>query len=94
VYGHLPKGRRQEWLVAQADHMTFAGEPIDSQHFSRDVPLPEQNNPKTWARISAMTTQFWDFYLKAEVTASAEQRKAYIERMRALAGPQDQLKFD
>lgn len=94
VYSHLPKGRRQELLVAQADHMTFAGEPIDSQHFSRDVPLPEQNNPKTWARISAMTTQFWDFYLKAEVTASAEQRKAYIERMRALAGPQDQLKFD
>lgn len=94
VYSHLPKGKRQELLVAQADHMTFAGEPIDSQHFSRDVPLPEQNNPKTWARISAMTTQFWDFYLKAEVTASAEQRKAYIERTRALAGPQDQLKFD
>jgi hypothetical protein len=74
--------------------MTFAGEPIASQHFSREVPLAEQNNPKTWARISAMTTQFWDFYLKMEGRASAEPRKAYVERMLALAGPQDQLKFD
>ena len=74
--------------------MTFAGEPIDAEHFSRDVSLAEQNNTKTWARISVMTTQFWDFYLKMEVAASAEQRKAYVERMRALAGPQDQLKFD
>jgi len=94
VYDHLPKGKRQELLVAQADHMTFAGEPIDAEHFSRDVPLSEQNNPKTWARISAMTTQFWDFYLKVQAKPSAEQRQAYVNRMRALAGPQDQLKFD
>lgn len=94
VYSHLPKGKRQELLVAQADHMTFAGEPIDAEHFSRDVSLAEQNNTKTWTRISVMTTQFWDFYLKMEVAASTEQRKAYVERMRALAGPQDQLKFD
>lgn len=94
VYSHLPKGKRQELLVAQADHMTFAGEPIDAEHFSRDVALSEQNNPKTWARISAMTTQFWNFYLNAEVPASTEQRMVYIERMRALAGPKDQLKFD
>ena len=94
VYSHLPKGKRQELLVAQADHMTFAGEPIDAEHFSRDVPLSEQNNPKTWARVSAMTTAFWDFYLKAGATGSTETRAAYIERLRALAGPQDQLKFD
>ena len=94
VYEHLPKGKRQELLVAQADHMTFAGEPIEAEHFSRDVSLPEQNNPKTWARVSALTTGFWDFYLKSEAKPSAEQRKAYIKRMQALAGPQDQLKFD
>jgi predicted dienelactone hydrolase len=94
VYDHLPKGKRQELLVAQADHMTFAGEPISAEHFSRDVLLPEQNNANTWARISALTTGFWDFYLKAEAKPSAEQRKAYIKRMQALAGPQDQLKFD
>ena len=94
VYDHLPKGKRQELLVAQADHMTFAGEPIDAEHFSRDVPLPEQNNPKTWARISAMTTEFWNFYLKAGAAPSTEPRKAYSDRMRALANPQDQLKFD
>jgi predicted dienelactone hydrolase len=94
VYDYLPKGKRQELLVAQADHMTFAGEPIDAEHFSRDVPLPEQNNVKTWARISLLTTEFWDFYLKAEGKPSAAQRKAYIKRMQALAGPQDQLKFD
>jgi hypothetical protein len=28
------------------------------------------------------------------MTGSNEKRAAYIERMRALAGPQDQLKFD
>jgi predicted dienelactone hydrolase len=94
VYDHLPKGKRQELLVAQADHMTFSGEPIEAEHFSRDVSLPEQNNPKTWARVSALTTGFWDFYLKSEAKPSAEQRKAYIKRMQALAGPQDQLKFD
>jgi predicted dienelactone hydrolase len=94
VYEHLPKGKRQELLVEQADHMTFAGEAIDVAHFSRDVPFSEQNNPKTWARISAMTTQFWDFYLKAQAKPSIEQRQAYVKRMRALAGPQDQLKFD
>jgi len=94
VYDHLPRGKRQELLVAQADHMTFAGEPIDAEHFSRDVSLPEQNNPNTWARISALTTEFWDFYLKAEAKPTAEQRKGYIQRMHALAGPQDQLKFD
>jgi predicted dienelactone hydrolase len=94
VYDHLPRGNRQELLVAQADHMTFAGEPIDAEHFSRDVALPEQNNTKTWARISALTTEFWDFYLKAAAKPSAAQRKAYIKRMQALAGLQDQLKFD
>jgi|GEM_PF-466244 len=94
VYDHLPHGKRQELLVAQADHMTFAGEPIDATHFSRDVPVSEQNNAKTWARVSVLTTGFWDFYLKAEAKPSVEQRKAYIERMRALAGTQDQLKFD
>jgi predicted dienelactone hydrolase len=94
VYDHLPRGKRQELLVAQADHMTFAGEPIDAEHFSRDVPLPEQNNAKTWERVSALTTGFWDFYLKVEAKPTAEQRKAYIKRMQALAGPQDQLKFD
>jgi len=94
VYEHLPKGKRQELVVAQADHMTFAGEPIDAAHFSRDVPVSEQNNSKTWARVSAMTTAFWDFYLKTEGAGSTEKRKAYIEHMRTLAGPQDQLKFD
>jgi predicted dienelactone hydrolase len=94
VYDHLPKGKRQALLVAQADHMTFAGEPIDAGHFSRDVPLSEQNNVKTWARVSALTTGFWGFYLKAEAKPSAEPRNAYIKRMQALAGPQDQLKFD
>lgn len=94
VYDYLPKGQRQELLVAQADHMTFAGEPIDAEHFSRDAPLPEQNNTKTWARISALTAEFWDFYLKAGAKPSVEPREAYIKRMRALAGPQDQLKFD
>jgi hypothetical protein len=41
-----------------------------------------------------MTTAFWDFYLKADGAGSTEKRKAYIEHMRTLAGPQDQLKFD
>ena len=94
VYGHLPKGKRQELLVAQADHMTFAGEPIDAERFSRDVSVSEQNNPKTWVRISDMTLEFWEFYLTAELNGSPEKRKAYIARMQALADPKDQLNFD
>jgi predicted dienelactone hydrolase len=94
VYRHLPKGKRQELVVAQADHMTFAGEPINAEHFSRDVSVAEQNNPKTWMRVSAMTTEFWQFYLAAEVDQSLAGRKGYIARMRALADPKDQLNFD
>ena len=94
VYAHLPKGKRQELLVAQADHMTFAGEPIDAERFSRDVSVSEQNNPKVWGRISDMTTEFWEFYLTDELNGSPEKRKAYIARMQALADPKDQLNFD
>ena len=94
VYTHLPKGKKQELVVAQSDHMTFAGERIDAASFSRDVSIDQQNNQETWQRISRLTTGFWDFYLGAGSDVKTESRTLYIKRMKELAGPNDRLKFD
>lgn len=94
VYNHLPQGKKQELWVSQADHMTFAGESIDAKRVSRDLALTEQNNPATWRRVSALTTEFWNFYLNPIADFSVNSRDAYIKRMQALKGPKDRLKFD
>ncbi len=94
IYDHLPVAHRQELLVAQADHMSFAGEPIDALHFSREAPESEQNNVHTWQRVSALTTEFWNFYLGTQVKPIDQSREAYHKRLQAAAGPQDQLRFD
>ena len=94
VYDHLPVAHRQELLVAQADHMSFAGEPIDALHFSREAPESEQNNAHTWQRVSTLTTEFWNFYLGTQVKPIDQSREAYHKRLQAAASPQDRLRFD
>jgi predicted dienelactone hydrolase len=62
VYEGLPKGRKQLFVMNNADHMTFAGEPIDAKRFSRDIPVSDELNQESWKRISEITTDFWRSY--------------------------------
>lgn len=62
VYDGLPKGKKQLYVMGNADHMTFAGEPIDGNRFSRDIPVTDELNQASWKRISEITTDFWRSY--------------------------------
>ncbi len=66
VFDYLPKGKRQLWIVSDADHMTFAGEKINSTQFSRDIPINDTLEKSTWHRINEITTSFWDYHLQLD----------------------------
>jgi predicted dienelactone hydrolase len=70
VYENLPRGSRQLWIVSPADHMTFAGEVVDGQSFSRDIQIEPEGELQTWQRINQMTTAFWQQYLSGETNAN------------------------
>lgn len=76
VYDHLPRGARQLWIVSPADHMTFAGENIDEQSFSRDIPIELGGQLQTWERINQVTTLFWNYYLSSQ--AKTENQKLLL----------------
>jgi predicted dienelactone hydrolase len=63
VYDNLPRGARQLWIVSPADHMTFAGQTVDEQSFSRDIPVGIKGESDTWERINQVTTLFWNYHL-------------------------------
>ena len=87
VYNALPRGQRELLVLARADHMTFAGEPIDARLFSRDVPSKPENE-SAWARVSAATTAFWQFHLGS---ATRPSREAYAANVRAKLGAKDRF---
>jgi predicted dienelactone hydrolase len=78
VYWHLPAGAKQLLVLNEADHMTFAGEPVSTARFSRDV-ASHGSDAAAWARVSSATTAFWRYYLG---NASRADRAAYLERVR------------
>ena len=63
VYRHLPAGAKQLLVLAGADHMTFAGEPVSIAGYSREVDTSEAANARAWRRVSLATTAFWRYYL-------------------------------
>ena len=65
VYRALPPGAKQLLVLARADHMTFAGEPLNPAQFSRDVPAGPRENAAAWGRLNHATTLFWQRYLMA-----------------------------
>lgn len=87
VYNALPRGQRELLLLARADHMTFAGEPIDARLFSRDVPAKAENE-SAWARVSAATTAFWQYQFGS---GTRPTREAYAQSVRASLGPRDRF---
>ena len=93
VYTHLPAGKKIQFKLREADHMSFAGEPIDSKRFSRDIPVTDRASQAVWGRVSRMTTAFWEFYLAAQGQSVPPTQEAFQNRLKALQSPGDELKF-
>ena len=93
VFDNLPAGKRQLLVLSRADHMTFAGERFDASHYSRDPAVSAAGDPAAWARISAMTTPFWQHYL-GQGGDPESGRRAMAERMEKAKLPEDRLVID
>ena len=93
VYDNLPQGKRQLLVLSGADHMTFAGEPVDASRYSRDPAVSAAGDPAAWARISAITTPFWQYYLGPGGDAQPG-RRVMAARMEEAKLPQDRLVID
>lgn len=93
VFDYLPAGQKIQLKLDLADHMSFAGEPVDAQSFSRDVSVTDRANAKIWDCVSATTSLFWQFYLDGPKQSGIETRDALEQQMRKLISTSDQLKF-
>lgn len=93
VYANLPTGKKLQLKVRNADHMSFAGEPVDAKRFSRDIKVTDAGNQAVWGRVSQMTTAFWEYYLAEPGRSVPDTKEAFEARLKALKGPGDELKF-
>lgn len=94
VNEYVPAGLKQLVVFEQADHMSFAGEPIDAKRFSRDLKnITPHSEQALWVRVNAMTTAFWNYYLAVGYKPDAEKRADYQNAMLKLKSEQDQLTF-
>lgn len=93
IYEQLPAGRKQLLILADSDHMTFAGEAVDPDRFSRDVTLKPGEQLDQWSRISEISKIFWKYYLSNSINLSAEDQIRFNNELnsRQIAG--DVLKF-
>lgn len=89
VYGALPEGQKQLLVIAGADHMSFAGEPVDVRRFSRDVTADARESAAIWRRVSAATTAFWRYYFAHG--AGRMSRTTYLAQVRSDLGPRDRF---
>lgn len=88
VYRALPLGAKQLLVLSRADHMTFAGEPLNPAQFSRDVPAGARENAAAWGRLNHATTLFWHRYLMA---GPETPRADYIAAVRQGLNGQDKF---
>lgn len=79
VYENLPIGDKQLLVLTQADHMSFAGEPVDARKFSRDISAPDRTDAEVWQKAVTATSLFWRHYLGSEPVMS---RAAYREMVK------------
>jgi predicted dienelactone hydrolase len=93
IYANLPVGKKLQLKLRDADHMSFAGEPIDALHFSRDIKVTESGHQALWGRVSQMTIAFWEYYLVAPGHSVPSTSEAFETRLRAMLSPGDELKF-
>jgi len=94
IYQQLPRGSKQLLILSDADHMTFAGEPVDPSRFSRDVNTTSEQQRLQWARVSQMSQEFWQYYLSDPKQSDQEVRSDFQEKLRLSQAVGDQLKFD
>jgi len=76
VYQGLPPGKREQLVLANADHMSFAGEKLLNTplKYSRDVTHTAEQEGKLWEKISRVTTPFWLTHLRKNVSATDVKR--------------------
>jgi dienelactone hydrolase len=93
VYEQLPAGHKQLFILAKADHMTFAGEPVDPQRYSRDVKLNHVETLSQWSRISEISKIFWQFYLSSSNPQNEADQKQFHKQLISHQNTGDILKF-
>ena len=94
IYQQLPAGKKQLLMLSDADHMTFAGEPVDSSRFSRDVNNTPEQQRMQWARVSKMSQEFWQYYLTDSTLADQQAQSNFQQTLQQSQAIGDQLKFD
>ena len=91
VYEGLPRGQKQQLILANADHMSFAGELIDADRFSRDIEVQEGSERKIWNEISQVSTEFWVEFLDQK--NKPKDLKKYEQKIRSYLRVGDELKL-
>jgi len=94
IFQQLPAGKKQLLILSDADHMSFAGEPVDPSRFSRDVNLTPEQQRIQWLRISAMSQEFWKYYLSESMPLDQQSQSDFQHKLRLHLAAGDQLKFD
>ncbi len=93
IYEQLPVGHKQLLIMANADHMTFAGEPVDTDRYSRDVKTHPGEELSQWSRMSEMSKVFWQYYLSASINLNDADQTMFKTQLTHYQGAGDVLKF-
>ena len=91
VYEGLPSGHKQQLILVDADHMSFAGELIDANRFSRDIVVQEDSEKKVWNEISQVSTEFLMEFLNQE--NKSKDIKKYEQKIRSILRSGDEFKL-
>ncbi len=94
VYKGLPPGKREQLILANADHMSFAGENLHGApvRFSRDINATPEQEQHTWEKISRITSLFWQTHLRKNTTEA--DLKIYQDAVRQRLGKEDEYTVD
>ncbi len=94
VYKGLPPGKREQLILANADHMSFAGENLHGMpvRFSRDINVTPEQEQQTWEKISRITSLFWQTHLRKNTTEA--NLKIYRDAVRQRLEKGDEYTVD
>ncbi len=94
VYKGLPPGKREQLILANADHMSFAGENLHNPpvRFSRDIDATPMQENQTWEKISQITLLFWQTHLRKNTTEA--DLKTYRDAVKQRLGKDDEYTVD
>jgi predicted dienelactone hydrolase len=94
VYKGLPAGKREQLVLANADHMSFAGENLHGTpvKFTRDITATLEQEHQTWDKISRITSLYWQAHLGKNKTEA--DVKKYREAVKQRIGKDDEYTTD